>query len=103
MIFVINKKIESSYNMPTIHLIITGKVQGVFYRAKAKETADRLGITGWVRNTDEGDVEAVATGTKEQIEKFIEWCRKGPQRAEVTNVEATEQEESQFETFEIFR
>lgn len=53
--------------MPTFHLLIKGKVQGIFYRASAKETADKTGITGWVKNTPEGDVEAVATGTEEQL------------------------------------
>ena len=48
--------------MPTIHILVKGKVQGVFYRATAKEMADRYGITGWVRNTEEGNVELMASG-----------------------------------------
>jgi acylphosphatase len=72
--------------MPTAHLIIKGRVQGVFYRASAKQVAREIGVTGWVKNTDEGDVEIVAAGTVEQLRKFIDWCKVGPARAKVTEV-----------------
>ena len=67
--------------MPTIQLIIKGKVQGVFYRASAKEKAEDLGLTGWVKNTPEGYVEIMATGEMDVLERFITWCKKGPSRA----------------------
>jgi acylphosphatase len=50
--------------MITVHLLIEGEVQGVFYRATAKEIADKLGITGWIKNTWEGNVEAMVTGNE---------------------------------------
>jgi acylphosphatase len=89
--------------MSTFHLIVKGKVQGVFYRASAKEVADELGITGWVKNTTEGDVEILATGTKEQLDNFIAWCRVGPRRANVAEVIATEQNETFFDDFSVLR
>lgn len=89
--------------MPTFHLLIKGKVQGVFYRATAKEEAERLGIKGWVRNTREGDVEAVASGDTERVERFIAWCRQGPPRAWVTDVEIAEMPEENFADFRVVR
>ena len=85
----------------TIHLLIKGKVQGVFYRASAKDVADQLKLTGWVRNTKEGDVEAVTSGDEDRLKEFIEWCRKGPRKAEVTNVIVTENEDQHFDEFRI--
>ena len=60
--------------MPTVHLLIKGKVQGVFYRATAKTIAKENRVTGWIKNTKEGDVEAMVSCTKEQLEKFVAWC-----------------------------
>jgi acylphosphatase len=89
--------------MPTLHLQIKGKVQGVFYRASAKENADELGVTGWIKNTSEGDVEAVVTGSEDQLQAFVKWCKKGPSRANVSEVITTEQEETAFENFSVIR
>lgn len=89
--------------MPTYHLLIKGEVQEVFYRATAKKVAGELGVTGWIKNTQEDDVEAVATGTEEQLNKFIAWCKKGPAMSKVTDVIATEQEETKFEDFSVRR
>jgi acylphosphatase len=89
--------------MPTVHLRVKGKVQGVFYRASAKDIAEELGVTGWIRNTEEGDVEITATGSKEQLQKFIEWCKTGPRRAIVSGVEITHVEEANFKTFDVIR
>lgn len=89
--------------MPTIHLFIKGKVQGVFYRASAKETADTLGLTGWIRNTREGDVEAMVTGEATQLHKFELWCKQGPGDAKVSYLNVTEQEETPFNGFTIRR
>ena len=87
----------------TVHLLIKGKVQGVFFRASAKDVADQLELTGWVRNTDEGDVETVATGDADRIKEYIEWCKKGPRKAEVTKVIVTETEHESFNSFRIAR
>lgn len=89
--------------MPTVHLVIKGKVQGVFYRASAKEVADGLQLTGWVKNTREGDVEAMATGSNEQLQQFIIWCKQGPARAIVDDVLIHFREEEEFDTFKIAR
>jgi acylphosphatase len=89
--------------MPTVHLRVKGKVQGVFYRASAKDIAEELGVTGWIRNTEEGDVEITATASKEQLQKFIEWCKIGPRRAIVSGVEITHVEEANFKTFDVIR
>jgi acylphosphatase len=87
--------------MPTVHLIIKGRVQGVFYRASAKQIAKEIGATGWVKNTDEGDVEIVAVGTEEQLRKFIDWCKVGPTHATVTEVVIDHIEGESFKNFEI--
>lgn len=89
--------------MPTFHLLIKGRVQGVFYRACAKEIADKTGVKGWVRNTTKGNVEAVATGTEEEVQQFIKWCKKGPSGAKVTDVIASQQDEGFFVDFSILR
>ena len=72
--------------METIHLVIKGKVQGVYFRATAREVANKLGIKGWVKNMPDKNVEVLAAGSKEQIEKFVEWCRRGPKHAVVHEV-----------------
>lgn len=87
--------------MPTLHLIIKGKVQGVFYRKSAKKIAEELLITGWIRNMDNNDVEALVTGTAIQLRQFVDWCSRGPARALVNEIIETEQEENLFKTFLI--
>jgi len=89
--------------MPTVHLIIKGRVQGVFFRATAKDVADEIGVKGWVKNTEEGHVELMASGTDEQLQYFIEWCSKGPKKAEVTEVVVTQTHEERFNEFKIVR
>ncbi len=89
--------------MPTVHLLIKGEVQGVFYRATAKEIADKLRVTGWIKNKWDGNVEALATGDEESLQKFIEWCRQGPKKAEVTDVIVTKKEETTFNNFSVIR
>ena len=89
--------------MPTVHIVIKGRVQGVYFRASAKDIADEIGITGWVRNTDEGDVEIMATGNKEQLEKLVDWCKVGPRRAVVAEISVTDKEETNFKAFDVIR
>ena len=89
--------------MPTKHLLIKGKVQGVFYRASAKDAAEKLGVSGWIRNTEEGAVEVLASGTEEQVQEFIRWCWQGPARAEVKQVVVPEMGDEQFTGFRIIR
>lgn len=87
----------------TIHLTITGKVQGVFYRASAKKMAEQLGLTGWVRNTPDGNVELVASGPHGALQALIQWCRQGPKDARVADVLVQAQEQKVFPGFRIER
>ena len=89
--------------MPTIHLLIKGDVQGVFYRATAKKIADGLNLTGWIKNTKDGDVEAIVTGDEAQLQQFINWCKHGPDKAKVEHVIVTQEKEMPFDDFEIIR
>ena len=89
--------------MPTSHLLIKGKVQGVFYRATAKQMANELRLTGWIKNTKEGDVEVTVSGNNQQLEKFVNWCKKGPDKAAVEEVVVTQKEETTFKGFNIVR
>jgi len=89
--------------MPTIQLIVSGKVQGVYFRASAKKQADSLGLTGWVRNTKDGRVEVVASGSDESICIFRDWCSHGPAGASVKDVEEARSEERKFDGFQIVR
>ncbi|RTZ60280.1 MAG: acylphosphatase [Gammaproteobacteria bacterium] len=66
------------------HYLVSGRVQGVFYRASAQAEGERLGLDGWVRNLPDGRVEAVACGDAEMLERFESWLRKGPAFARVT-------------------
>ena len=86
-----------------IHLIIKGRVQGVYYRASAKQAADKLGITGWVKNTPGGDVEALAQGTDEAIDQFIDWCKQGPERAIVKEVVVSKALDEELDSFDVKR
>jgi len=72
-----------------MHVVISGRVQGVWFRASTKEKADELGLTGWVRNTPKGDVEAVFEGEESVVREMLSWCRKGPALAKVTAVKET--------------
>ena len=76
--------------MQSVHLRITGRVQGVGYRAWAIETAARLGLRGWVRNRADGSVEALIIGADDPVAAMIEACREGPFAARVTEVAVKE-------------
>ena len=89
--------------LQSISITVKGKVQGVFYRQTTKETASRLGITGEVKNLDNGDVHIIATGTAEQLEAFTAWCKKGPERAVVTNVMVEKIPLQSFDRFKVVR
>jgi len=89
--------------MPTIHLLIKGSVQGVFYRASAKEVADKLNLTGWIKNTTEGHVAAMVTGDEQLLQQFISWCKKGPPQAVVTEVVVNSVADVSFADFSIVK
>mgnify|MGYP001557937106 FL=1 len=86
------------------HIFISGFVQGVGFRQFVKQNALKLGLTGWVKNLKDNRVEAAFQGSKEQIEKIIAICEKGPFLSEVKDVEVIwEEVNRQFESFEIER
>ncbi len=70
-----------------VHLVVVGRVQGVAFRARAVEEANRLGLSGWVRNRMDGTVEARAEGRPEAVETFVAWCKRGPPAARVEEVQ----------------
>lgn len=88
--------------MERVHLLITGRVQGVWYRASTRAEAERLGLVGWVRNLADGRVEAMAEGERETLEQLVAWCRRGPRLASVRDVELTwDDADGTFETFNV--
>jgi len=85
-----------------IHLLISGNVQGVFYRMNAKNKADELSLTGWVRNTSDGKVEVLAEGKERDLKEFIKWCYNGSEGAKVDKVEVEWSDyENKFDKFKI--
>ena len=83
------------------HVYVSGKVQGVYFRATTRDTAREHGVDGWVRNLDDGRVEAVFEGEEGAVETMVEWCHTGSPRAEVDEV-AVEYDEPQGERgFEV--
>lgn len=90
--------------MNQLHLIISGDVQGVGFRAFVRRHASELGITGWVQNRPDGTVEVLAQGSKEQLEQLLTQCNKGPDTSWVDGVQVEWGEgEKQFSTFDIRR
>jgi acylphosphatase len=84
-----------------MHCIVSGRVQGVWFRASARDVARHLGLTGWVRNLPDGRVELVACGAPPQLEALREWLHAGPDLARVETVECDEVAPQPFERFEI--
>ena len=74
-----------------VHAVISGRVQGVFFRMETRRAAERLGVGGWVRNCPDGTVEAVFEGAAGPVDQLIRWCRKGPPMASVSGINITEE------------
>ena len=70
-----------------VHLFISGRVQGVWFRASTQRKAGSLGLTGWVRNLPDGRVEVHAAGNRARLVAFADWCKQGPDEAIVTGTE----------------
>ena len=84
------------------HIFVSGSVQGIGFRYFVKSNARRLGLKGWVKNTNDGGVEVLAQGLKEEIEKLIKICEKGPFLAEVKSVQVQwGKEEERFGDFRV--
>ena len=75
--------------MPTLELRITGRVQGVGFRYALRDEANRLAVSGWVRNRSDGSVQALAQGSPEAVEALVAWARRGPPGSRVSEVIAT--------------
>lgn len=87
-----------------VRAIVTGKVQGVFFRASTKEQAQALGVVGAVRNLPDGSVEIVAKGDSDAVEALLRWAHRGPPAAEVKTVHVVEMEpDPSLVTFQIVR
>lgn len=84
-------------------MIVKGKVQGVYYRASAKKTAEQLSIRGWIKNLPDRNVEINAIGSEELIQKYIDWCRQGPLGAVVQDVIVEDIPEEGFTDFRILK
>ena len=84
------------------HVIVSGRVQGVFFRSETEYEAIKRSVCGWVRNLPDGRVEAVFEGEKEAVEELVEFCRKGPRGARVSEVEVRwEEYTGEFKGFRI--
>lgn len=87
-----------------VHVYISGRVQGVFFRDSTRGMALALGVSGWVRNLPDGRVEGVFEGPMEEAEELVAWCRQGPPNALVTDVKAElEEYRGEFRSFEVRR
>lgn len=89
--------------MKQVHLWISGNVQGVGFRASMRRRARNNDVTGWVKNLEDGRVEAVLEGEEEDVAEVMDWARKGPGIASVEDIELEEEEPEYLETFEVKR
>ncbi|HEV2785709.1 MAG TPA: acylphosphatase [Solirubrobacteraceae bacterium] len=82
-------------------VVVTGRVQGVFFRDSTRREAVRLGVTGWVRNCPDGTVQAHVEGAPEAVAELVRWCREGPRHADVDDVRVSEVEPEDGRGFEV--
>lgn len=87
--------------MKTVHLLIKGRVQGVFFRVSTQMKAKSLKVKGWVRNLPSGEVEAVAQGEEGKVDELISYLKSSPGNAEVESVDVKPEKEQEFEKFII--
>jgi acylphosphatase len=86
------------------HVFVSGRVQGVFFRVKTRNEAEKRTVTGWIRNTSRNRVEAIFEGEKANVEQLINFCRRGPPNARVTGIDFQwETYTGEFEAFKIVR
>jgi acylphosphatase len=89
--------------MKHFSIVVRGRVQGVFFRASAREIALQLSLNGMVRNEPDGSVYIEAEGDEEALNRFVSWCRKGPPRAIIAEVIVKEDQVKNFRSFDIER
>jgi acylphosphatase len=83
------------------HVLISGQVQGVFFRHETRRRAGEKGLSGWVRNLPDGRVEAVFEGSEEAVEDMVRWCHRGPGGAEVGGVEVRREDPEGMHGFDV--
>lgn len=86
-----------------LNIIVKGKVQRVFFRESTKAVADQLGIKGLVKNEADGSVYLAAEGEQYQLDAFLDWCKEGPESAEVSGIETHEAEVKNYRNFEVIK
>ena len=86
-----------------LDIVVSGKVQGVYFRLSTKAVADQLGVKGTVRNEQDGTVVIQAEGDDFALDAFMDWCHEGPEKAVVENVTASEGEMKNYRNFEVIR
>ena len=82
-------------------VVVHGEVQGVFFRDSTQREAGRRGVSGWVTNRSDGAVEAVFEGDESAVDELVEWCRSGPSRADVRDVDVSEEEPEGLDGFSV--
>ena len=88
--------------MNRLHIIVSGRVQGVFFRSNTQKQARKLNLTGWVKNNPDGTVEIIAEGSQEALKKFEAWCRKGPMLARVDEIKVKKEPSTgEFTSFSL--
>jgi acylphosphatase len=83
------------------HVFVSGRVQGVSLRDATRSQAEQLGLSGWVRNTQDGQVEAVFEGDPDTVQQIIEWCKSGPSSADVEDVSVENEQPENLSSFEV--
>ena len=87
--------------MKCVHLIVSGRVQGVFFRANVRNKAVELGLHGYAKNLPDGNVEVVAKGDEKKVNELVDFIKKGPGVASVTGIQVKHKEPENFKSFEI--
>jgi acylphosphatase len=88
-------------NEERVHVFVSGRVQGVSFRDSTRSQAEQLGLDGWVRNTQDGQVEAVFEGEPDTVRQMIDWCVSGPSSADVKDVSVENEQPEGISGFEV--
>jgi acylphosphatase len=93
--------IQATSRVPCLRCLVSGRVQGVYYRAATRQRAQELGLTGWVRNLPDGRVELVAMGAEHALQQLADWLWQGPPHAQVTGVHCERADHPPLPRFEV--